>query len=433
MNVSFLIRTIIVLVFFQGVLRLIGIPPIQYQLAIEVSLVVFIALFFFLVNSRSDKSFSAPGLKWFGLLTLAVLFSALINGSDPGSTIKFYRQVLWPYVFFLGILNINLSPQAIAKTNKFIVFLVILQIPAAIYKYLTYGIREGGIIGTFANQAGEMSTIFPLFIIGYLIAFYYVYSRNIWCLLLIPGFIFFAWGGGKRAFFFLLPALLILAYYLNLKSIQEININIPKLLSTVIVILFVSGGIIYTGARAAPRLNPERSSWGSFDMEFMISQVVDYETRTSTRGGTGGRVVTTANVFNQFFEWDLQRKLLGDGPDRLYMANDHRAAYGIGYGITGFVFSIISIGLIGTISLFLLYIKIGIRIYKIAKNIDDRFYKAVAFGTVLATIVFCFDFLMYSSAFLFGYMPSFLFFYTAAIVLRHYNVNHEVELSECEN
>lgn len=115
---------------------------------------------------------------------------------------------------------------------------------------------------------------------------------------------------------------------------------------------------------------------------------------------------------------DLKRKLLGDGPDRLYHSDDHREDYGIRYGISGAVFFLISTGLVGTLSLFYLYFIMGIKAYNSMRRLNEPLYIAIAFGTLLATIVFCIDFLFYSRVFIFGYIPSILYFYFIAIFLK---------------
>jgi len=429
MNLSFLIRAIFGLAFFQGVASYVGISLNQYRFLLEFLIVILFFTFIHFLLSRQDKSFRAPGWIWFVIFSIAVFTSALINKSDLYTTIRMYRQILWPYLFFLSILNIYLSPQSIRKINKFIVILVILQIPAAIYKYAMYGVREDVIIGTFSTQAGSMSTIFPLFIIGYLIAFYYCYKKNPLFLLLIPGLMFFAWSGGKRAFFIFMPALLFAAYIIYNLSIRQNKISILKILPNLILFITVIGIILYLGGRLNPVFNPEKERWGSFDLSYMISQARDTQMGTPETGLTQGRIASFKVAFDEIIinSSDLQRKLLGDGPDRLYLRDDHRMDYGIRYGISGAVFNLISTGLAGTLSFFFLYITFGVKAYKCIKNLQDSLYIAIAFGTILATIVFCIDFLFYSMAFFSGYILSILFFYSAAILFKQ-DSNKESEI-----
>lgn len=328
---------------------------------------------------------------------------------------------MWPYLFFVAVYNLNISVASLKKINKFIIFFILLQIPAAVYKYSMYGMREGTIIGTFANNSGALSTVFPLFIIGYLISLYLVYKKRPVYLLLIIGFMFFAWGGGKRGFFFILPGLLLTALCIhNIDYIRKLNIG--KLISMAFIITILVISIFYIAGRALPTLNPEQKVGGSFDFEFMINYLVQYETRTGRETHESrGRISTTKNVFNHFMEVDFNRKILGDGPDRLYSleeSGDARQSYGFGYGMTGVIFSIIGVGLVGTLALFTLYVSVGMRSTKLFKTIHDPFYKAIALGTILATLVFCFDFLMYSRAFLFRFMPSVLFFYIVAMLIK---------------
>ncbi|MGF1584843.1 MAG: hypothetical protein ACFCUM_05950 [Bacteroidales bacterium] len=342
-----------------------------------------------------------------------------MNSSDFYLSFKMYNRLLLSYLFFLSILNINLSTIAIQKINKFIVIMVLLQIPAAVYKYLKYGVREDGIIGTFSTQAGALSTIVPLFIIGYLIALYYCYKRNPLYLLLIPCFMFFAWGGGKRAFFIFLPTLLFLGYFIYNTTL--LKINILKMIPTLMGLLIVIGITLYLGGRLNPVFNPEKERWGSFDLEYMLTQTMAIQDKQFSSGSSIGRISSFKSAYERIINGsDLSRKLLGDGPDRLEAGNDQREKYGITYGISGATFYLISSGLIGTLSFFSLFLIIGVKAYKSINGLQDPFYIAIAFGTILATIVFCFDFLFYSVVFFTGYIPSLLFFYLAAILFKQH-------------
>jgi hypothetical protein len=178
MNISLLIRIIFFLAFFQGIFSYIGVPVMYYRTLLELFLLILYFVFIHFLLSRRDKTFRGPGLIWFVIFTIAVFASALLNNSDFFASFRMYSRMLWPYLFFLAVLNINLSVKSIKQVNNFIYIMVILQIPAALYKYVTYGVREGGLIGTISTQAGALSTIFPLFIISYLISFYYCYKKN---------------------------------------------------------------------------------------------------------------------------------------------------------------------------------------------------------------------------------------------------------------
>lgn len=418
MNLSILIRAILGLAFFQGVFSYLGIPEMQYRLLLELLIVLLFSIFFYFLLQKKDKSIRAPGLTWFIVFTIAVFASALINESSLSTSIRFYRQILWPYLFFLSILNINLSPQSINKITRFIVFLVILQIPAAVFKYLMFGVVEGILIGTFATRAGSMSTIFPLFVIGFIFSFYFIYKRNPLYLLLIPGLMFFAWGGGKRAFFIFLPLLLLIAYFAYIKVFSKNNLSYVKIFFSVITVLVIASAIVYVGARAQPRFNPDREMWGSFDIAFVYGQIVTHETRFR-QGLADGRMISTQILIDEIiFSGNIKRSLFGDGPDRMYLPDSAIEDYGIIYGITGFNFMLISVGITGVISLFLLYFTLGIKGFKMIKKLQDPFYKALSMGILLATIVFCFDYFFYSREFFTDYIPSIVLFYFLAIVLK---------------
>ena len=417
MRLDILIRFIIGMVFVQGMLGYLGVPSFYYRAVIEISILL---LFINAVYSKTN-SLKIPGILWFLIFSVVVLSSTYLNNSDWYITLLMYRQILWPYLFFVCVLNLNISTISLHKINKFIVAFVLIQIPAAIYKYGMYGVREGELIGTFDLHAGSMSTVFPLFIIVYLVAFYFIYKNNNLFLWLVPAFMFFAWGGGKRAFFIILPLLLIIAFIVYYKTIHIYRIKNLKLSLILAIIAIMIGATIYIGGKYHPRFNPEQDYGGSFDLSFIISTILEYETRVGQDHVKLGRYNTFQSAIFQIWEGDLQKKLFGDGPDRLYTTSDRgdsRDEYGIGYGITGFVFHIISIGILGTLSFLLLFLYMGIIAYKSISIIKDPFYKAIGFGTVLATSIFFIDYLSYSTAFITAYMPSVLYFYIIGILIK---------------
>ena len=418
MNVSLIIRIIIFLAFFQGIFSYIGVPVMIFRSPLELLLLLLVAVFIHFLLTRKDKSFRGPGLKWFVLFTIAVLLSGFVNKSEFYPAFRMYSRILWPYLFFLAILNINLSPQAIGKINRFIIVMVIIQIPAAIYKYITFGIREGELIGTFSTQAGALSTMFPLFVICFLISFYYCYKKDPLYLLLIPGFMFFAWGGGKRAFFVFLPAVLLAAYMIYTFKVRQDKIDIVKMIPTLSFFIIIISITLYIGGRYHPVFNPENEQWGSFDLNYMVNQAMETQ-QTEREGVTIGRISTLKAAVNHIiYRGDSQRKLLGDGPDRLILADDQRAAYGIRYGISGLTFHLISTGIMGSLSIISLFFVLGIKAFTIIKKARDSFLISIAFGATLSIVIFFFDYLFYSISFVAAYIPPLLFFYVMALIFK---------------
>lgn len=429
MSVNLLVRIIIGLAFFEGVWNYVGLSPFLFRLSLELFILMLFFIYFQFLISRNDKSFKSPGLTWVILFTISLFISTMINDSDLYSSLRIYNRIIFPYLFFIVILNIKLTQQSIEKINRFIMYLVFLQIFAAIYKYIMYGVVEGIIIGTFNNQAGVLSTLFPLLIIGYLIAFYFCYKRNLILLLVIPGFVFFAWGGGKRAFFILLPVLLLIAYIIYNTTIRKNKISFLRMTPTLIFVSILMGVIIYLGGRLNPVFNPEGNTWGSFNFSYMMTQAKNYETNVTQSGATAGRISSFERTFDKIMiNGDIPRKLFGDGPGIVGNREEQIRHYGIIYGISGATFFLISSGLIGAISFLLLFISIGFQVYKRLKFLKDPFYIAIAFGTFLAIIIFLFDYFYYSIGFFNGYIPILLFYYILAILLKQ--VDNQIHTSE---
>ncbi len=420
-------QVIIVLAMLVGLASYLGLPGFLYQLALEGSLILLFILSIYKTSFIKKERYKAPFLIWFLLYTTVILLSMALNSRGYYDTYLMYRNTLLIYLFFLTVYNFNFKARSVFKINRLIIFLVILQIPAAIYKYTSYGLVEGTIIGTISTQAGTLSTIFPLFVIGYLFSLYMIYKRKPVYLFLIIGFVFFSWGGGKRAFWFVLPVLLLIGYMLWAKNEKRITINVPRIAFATAVLMIVGFGVLYTAGRMSPTLNPEGEVGGSFDIVHMYEYSRGYyigDRRGDPFAGeyTTSRFATPVRIYEIISSGDTRQYLFGLGPDIIYgQTRDEIDHLGFRAGVTGLGFQLISVGVLGALFLFMFFLKMGMKYYEIYKFEEDIYWKALMFGGMLATFVFLFDFFFYSRAFISGYNPALLFVYGLAIGLNRIN------------
>ena len=82
-----------------------------------------------------------------GILAVAT-FSYSYNQPEILPAIFFVRQIFIFYLFFVALLNLNLSEETVFKINKLIIFLFLIQLPAAAVKLILVGQWEGLGIGT---------------------------------------------------------------------------------------------------------------------------------------------------------------------------------------------------------------------------------------------------------------------------------------------
>lgn len=424
-NYNILIKNIIFISFTVGLMRYIfnsdGLQIFYH------CLLAFFVVLLFLISFLKKNNYNTPLIGWFGGYSIVLFVSIIYNNSDLLRSLMFYSSTLLIYMFYLSINNIDMSKYQIEKINKFIIFLVIFQIFASIYKYLIYGISESYLIGTFVNQSGQLSTLFPLFVIGFLFSLYIVYEKKTIYLILIAGFTFFAWGGGKRAFWFLLPVLLSLGYFIFLRYQSKQRLNFSKVFRFVTWLFISVIIVIYIAGRVSPSLNPEGKVGGAFNAEYLLTYAVNYYMGTHENpynnpfsGNTRSRYATPIRAYEEVTSNDIMILLFGFGPDAIYGADRFEGIlekYGISFGVTGFAFHIISLGILGVITYFAFFFSFGIYYYRLFINLSENYKKAIALGGVLATCIFVFDFLFYSYAFtMTNYIPSFLFAYGLAIL-----------------
>jgi len=155
----------------------------------------------------------------FGWIIAAFVLTAgvsmYINHGRPLHLILFLRLVLLYYLLYVAVWNLGLPEKAIHRFIRFLLVLIVIQLPTAVVKLLIYGQGESA-IGTYAVAGGTLSTVMPLIVIGFGFALYLIYRRSVFYLLLIVGAVAFSIIGGKRGFIFFLPACLIfLTWYLR--------------------------------------------------------------------------------------------------------------------------------------------------------------------------------------------------------------------------
>lgn len=424
MKVHYLLILCIGLSLFEGLAELVGIPTFPYRLLIE----AIIILLLYRAVQDNKNNLLAPGLKVFMGISLFFAASVLVNNSELLTSYRMYRNVLSPYMLFVAILNLNIKETSFIKVNTFIYAMLFIQIIASFFKYLAWGVTEGGLIGTFSTTTGALSTLFPLLSIIFLFLLFLLYKQRGIYVILVLGFLFMAWGGGKRAIVFLLPVFLVLTYLLYKKYEHKISLFNFKNVYLVGFIILISIPAFYILVIFTPTLNPERQYGGSFDINYAFNYALFYHMESHIHQGyselTGaplvlGRVAT----LNRSLELTTENKekfLFGYGPSLIHGASrgdDALVYFGVVEFQTGLSRYIMAIGIPGALLVALLFVKIGIIALK-NYHFLSNYWKVMSLGVFMSMLVFLFDYFMYSRAFVDGLIPSILFFYFAAAVLK---------------
>lgn len=391
-----IVRCILIIIFFAGVLELIGISiSISHLVVNFLTLILFGVSFFIRKNT-----FQLPASKYFFLLLVIIFISFILNSGKLIFLLFFTKHFILPILFFYALVNIKFTNNQRRKLFRLLKILFIIQIPSAFIKLYFVGMQER-IIGTISYLGGSISTILPLIAISYLLPLYIHYKRNTYLLYIV---LFFATAliGAKVAIFYYAPILFIFAYLVIIRD--KIHTSFIKLFGrafmTTLLILIIGFFFI----KLNPRMNPERKIWGSLDLSFVSNQFVDYNSKTTTYGNDSqghGRFVAYPIVFKLMLDKDLPFFLFGDGPGALIKTEMFGQTdallekYNLGYGgRVGLFFLLLQIGFLGVIS----YIFFILKLFKSAKILSSANNQySFNITLLLLLVIFCLDFFTHST------------------------------------
>jgi hypothetical protein len=321
-------------------------------------------------------------LNFMGVFLFIMLFTWIAYQFHPTTymhTFLFIRLLIRFYLLFLAIINLDLDEKFIRTTNKIFIFLFIIQIPTAVVKLFFYGIGESA-IGTYAAHGGIPSVVIPLMAISFLAGYHFYYKPSMWYVIGALGFIAFGVIGGKRGLFLYLPVV-ILFIILNMRE------RIKKALvylAVAVVIAILTG---YVSIRVMPTLNPQHRVGGEVDLEFVKNYLTFY-TMARYEGASGGRVITTIQIYEILKDEGLAALLFGIGPgsyietrfEELKTTLVETQALPIVYGVTGVSWLALQIGYIGALVYTLLFVGIMIYAGRYFRSEKDPYWKAFGMG-----------------------------------------------------
>lgn len=397
----YLISLLFIISFWKGGLALIGINETITQLIID--LLIIILFFNSMLYVLKEKKIIAPGLIINLFLFVVIMISFLLTDVNKIQLILFVKKFALYYLFLYALFNINLNSTQIESLKKLIIFLFIIQVPAAFIKLLVLGGTLEKIVGTMSVAEGSLATVMPLIAISYLISNYFIY-KNLKYIIWILLFIMIGLMSNKLGILFYIMVLFVyLSYFYahpkiclpNLLFIK--NLFIISIYLTVIFMLFVM---------INPRANPEHKVGGSVDIEYLMEYSENYNTKVpSPEEGEGqGRFDAPVAVFNRLYDGGLLKILFGFGPGEIVQSaftkyNDPLLEkYNIGYGgRQGWLWMAMQIGVIGIIvmALFQLILLKKLLVVHKTKYLtkEDRVFILTALGFLL---IFFLDFFSYS-------------------------------------
>ena len=396
----FLIYIIFILSFTKGILELIGIPETLLQLGIEVLIILLFSIAF--LRTVKFKKFVFPGTAVIFSLFVIVTISYSFNDVDLIQTTLFFRKFGFYILFFYSIFNVTLTQIQKDKLLSLLIFLFLIQIPAALIKLFVLGGTLEKIVGTMSVMEGSLATTMPLLPIAYLISHYLNYKK-IKDIVFVLLFISIGLISNKLGIlFYVIILFLFLSYfhsspklYLpNFKFIKNILIN--SIYLTIIFSLFVI---------LNPRANPEHKVGGSIDLDYLIEFTQDYQTLDLQTGVEGdGRFDAPFVALDRLYNGGLLNVLFGFGPGDIVQSsltkydNPLLEKYNIGYGgRLGLVWFLMQVGVVGTVLFILFHLYLLKRLFVIYRVLYlDSNAKVLTLTAIGFSLLFFLDFLTYS-------------------------------------
>jgi len=423
--VSFCIYAIFIISFFGNFFSGYNLAP-DYINWLTEPLIYSLLLYSISIKKGNIK---LPFITFILFFLLAGFFSSIVNKNLSVYSLLSVRNVLRFYLFYLAIVNLSFEEIQLKKINYFLVWVFIIQIPVATIKLFFYGQGERA-IGTYSMTDGSLSTIIPMIAISFLLGYYILYNKNFVFIFLMMAFIYYSIIGGKRAFIFMLPLLLIFVYYMMMVKgkwgkRQKSFSGIKGIIYIPIIIIIVG----YFCLKFIPTLNPEKETGGSINPNYAIDYAIKSTKGTSSEDFriTTGRWATTKRIYTTLYNKGLDKLIFGLGPGETIKSRFRDRSYRekvlsefkIGYGITSLGFILMEFGIIGTVIFIFLICYILFYSFKYFMCKHEPYWEAFSFGT--AAMCFCMVvwFFSYSTtAFFADTIPCF-FYYCLGVVNNH--------------
>jgi len=344
----FIFCSISVLILLRGIFSLYNIDFFTKFLS---EVLIFLWLIYELPKPKPKYVFSST-IIFFGILYL--LWTSLITISDGDSLYEFYIYsryfILSSMVMYISY-NIHDFKRYTRFTLKAVDIFVLSQIISSVIFYFILGRLERN-VGTMATTGGSLATVWPLTFAPYYFLRFVIKGQKK-DIVFLAGLVFIGFASGKRAVYFFIPLSLIIIYYGFLGSkifLKNKKARRRILFSAMFLFLVLLLGISGTESLA------QGNGFSLKALKSAFNYAGEYSTNESVvNGESTGRTGSTLNTFNAL--WADGNTFFGNGLTTLKGEITYRR-YNVGYGVTGLMRELISIGLIGGVLYLLFYVKL---------------------------------------------------------------------------
>lgn len=399
-----------VLVYVQGHLERIGIPPHLVKVLIEAPVVL---ILLHLVN-RGVRQL-APGFFLMAGYVIWATASAIFHGDGMVAMCLYVRYVLYAYVVFVAVWTTPLTRTSIMCINAVIAALFILQIVASAHDVFVRGERIEAHVGALFASGGALATEFPLLAMALTVSFYLFWRGNPLLLVLAWAFFLVGYASGKRAIYFLGPALY--AGTLGWYVIRVHTLGALKRFAGGILVFLCLTPLLSLGVSMSHGISHSRWNRPLERINYALDVAAQYNTAHDHAGRTAGRTATSRRVLATLWDENKETVLFGWGPLAVRIGQEHRyEKLTITYGICGWAQDVICIGWPGMLIYLLFQLRMFSLLWSCPPPRYDGYWMAVRFGVEIGFVVLMMSYISYSSSIITGGHLSYVYFYLLALL-----------------
>lgn len=325
-------------------------------------------------------------------------FATLVNFYPPLDFFLYTRYAIHLLIFIVFFWNAPLRRDESLSIVRWTTAVMIAQIPISLFNWLFFGIAEYR-VGSIAFGSGGMAALFPLIGGSYFLAYFLLKKRSLWVFVLFYSFIVVGLASGKRGIHFTFLMLVVVGFMLHWLFVCNIKAKIPLLLLYGFLI-FISVPLLLFSLGKSQRFERLENIYSLGDKLDYIAYVVnEYEDRGSYRGATSGRIANNSLMLEQLTDDRFDAFWFGTGP----MSCTSRYAdigmerYLFGYGSSGWIIDILSVGVPAMIFSTMFYLSWLWWLIKRFRTIPTNSREAVlCFGSMLALLSMLFNNFMYN-------------------------------------
>lgn len=299
----------------------------------------------------------------FILYVLSVCFSGVVHDDSSINLYRYLRYFIFGFVVFLIAKSAFYSEHDLRNFIRVIDIVVCIQIVASIVSFSVNG-RLERIVGTMSTSGGSLATVWPLVFAPYYILRTLFTGR--WSnLLFVAGLLFIGYASGKRAVYFLVPLSTLSILFFGVGRRMMLGFKgfaRRSVLVSIVVVLFLFVGI--SGTQSLAQSNG--FSFTAFNSA--INYASQYSTAESAIDGTTiGRASSTVAAVTSVLNGDVP--IYGFGVSDL-IGESGFSQLNIGYGITGLIRELLSVGIIGALLYFLFYLVLARRTIRLRSRLS---------------------------------------------------------------